>query len=469
MTPTERGRKLSHKLLFKESGRSGAALPAPVQAEDGKKQPAHTLKASRTSAAPHNQTLLASRSRLREDREDELADEDAAACSASHRRQKRAVKQQYVTARTEEPPERLTLHHALRKTKQAVRNGGRKAVRFVVQHKGLLIAAGAAAGALLFLTGVFSSISLLFQGTGAGIGLGTYPSAEEDMLAAEHEYCAREEDLLHEMEHYDERHPEYDDVDLDLDELWHDPYVLISALHALHGGPWTIEEIQPELEHLFSQQYIVTAEETSNENSEAEDTLLTCTVTLENRNLARLPVYTMSEEQMSAYSMYMASLGNRPDLFPSSEYVTKYFGTDPLCYEIPPEALEDEDFAAMVREAEKYLGFPYVWGGSSPSTSFDCSGFVSWVLDQCGWKVGRMGCIGLLNYCTLVPSENAKPGDLIFFLHTYDAPEPDLPTHVGIYVGGGMMIHCGDPISYASVEDAYWQSHFYAFGRLPKK
>lgn len=189
-----------------------------------------------------------------------------------------------------------------------------------------------------------------------------------------------------------------------------------------------------------------------------------CYVTLDNFDLSHLPVYIMGEDQVSMYAVYMATLGNRPDLFPQSEYPNASTRQDYLDYDVPPEALEDEVFAAMLAEAEKYLGYPYVWGGSSPSTSFDCSGFVSWVINHSGWDVGRLGAQGLCNICTPVSSANAKPGDLIFFKGTYDTPGV---SHVGIYVGNGMMIHCGSPISYASINTSYWQSHFYQFGRLP--
>ena len=166
------------------------------------------------------------------------------------------------------------------------------------------------------------------------------------------------------------------------------------------------------------------------------------------------------------YATYMATLGNRDDLFPTSSYVNLYNG-EITRYEIPPEALSDEKFAAMIAEAEKYLGYPYVWGGSSPSTSFDCSGFVSWVINHCGqgWNFGRLDSDSLyFGVCTPIPESEARPGDLIFFQHTYDTPNT---SHVGIYVGNGMMIHCGNPIQYASINTSYWQEHFYGFGRLP--
>ena len=185
-----------------------------------------------------------------------------------------------------------------------------------------------------------------------------------------------------------------------------------------------------------------------------------CTVTLENFNLSHLPVYIMGEETLSRYALYMATLGNRPDLFPSSPYVRKYTNKPPA-HEIPEDYLADETFAAILKEAEKYVGYPYVWGGSSPSTSFDCSGFVSYVYNQCGWDFVRLGAQGLYNISTRTSSP--KPGDLVFFTGTYDTPGI---SHVGIYVGDGWMLHCGDPISYAHLNTSYWQSHFYAYGKL---
>ena len=167
------------------------------------------------------------------------------------------------------------------------------------------------------------------------------------------------------------------------------------------------------------------------------------------------------------YATYMATYGNRPDLFPTGEYPNASEREDYMDYDVPPEVLEDGTFAAMLAEAEKYLGYPYVWGGKNPTTSFDCSGFVSWVINHSGWNVGSRGVMGLEDICTPVSAANAKPGDLVFFINTYDAPYPDRPTHVGIYVGNNMMIHCGDPISYANLNTNYWQNHFYCYGRLP--
>jgi hypothetical protein len=188
------------------------------------------------------------------------------------------------------------------------------------------------------------------------------------------------------------------------------------------------------------------------------------TVTLENFNLSHLPVYIMSEEHLSRYALYMKTLGNRPDLFPAHLYPRASTYLTYETYDIPPEYLADEVFAAMIKEANKYLGYPYVWGGSNPNTSFDCSGYVSWVINNSGWSVGRLGAQGLYNICTPVSAANARPGDLVFFVGTYDTPGV---SHVGIYVGDGMMVHCGNPIGYVSINTAYWQRHFFAFGRLP--
>ena len=191
-----------------------------------------------------------------------------------------------------------------------------------------------------------------------------------------------------------------------------------------------------------------------------------CTVRLENFNLSHVPVYIMSQDQLSLYAMYMATLGNRPDLFGGSEYIGKYYTADYEKYEIPQEELEDAQFTAIIKEAEKYLGYPYVWGGSTPATSFDCSGFVSYVYNNCGvgWSFGQAGRFGAAaGICTRVSAANLRPGDLVFFQGTYDTAGA---SHVGIYVGNNMMLHCGDPIQYTSLNSSYWQSHFLAYGRL---
>ena len=292
------------------------------------------------------------------------------------------------------------------------------------------------------------------------------------MLGAEAQYCEMEAELQRYLDTYESTH-DYDEYHFDLDTIEHDPYVLISMITALHQGEWTLDEVQGTLQMLFDRQYILTEDVVVETRYRTETDTWTdadgnthtdtyqvpydyyiCTVTLENFNLSHVPVYIMSEEQLGMYATYMATLGNRPDLFPGSGYIGKYVEGSYTDYAIPPEALDDEVFAAIIKEAEKYLGYPYVWGGSSPSTSFDCSGFVSWVINHSGWDVGRLGAQGLCNICTPVSSANVKPGDLVFFTGTYDTPGV---SHVGIYVGNNMMIHCGDPISYANLNSNYWQ------------
>ena len=361
---------------------------------------------------------------------------------------------------------------AAKKTAAATEKAGAKAVGFVKRHPvGVVLAL--ACVLLLFMMQSCSSSLVTLGNAGAGaVGATTYPSQDEEMLAAEAAYCGMEAELQDYLDSYESTH-DYDEYHFDLDSIEHDPYVLISILSVLHEGAWTLDQVQGTLETLFDRQYILTEDvvvevryrtdsEGNSYDVEVPYNYYICYVTLENRNLSHLPLEMMNEEQMSRYSLYMSTLGNRPDLFPESAYVGKYVTNPPAGYDVPGEYLDDETFAAMLTEAEKYLGYPYVWGGSSPATSFDCSGFVSWVINHSGWNVGRLGAQGLYNICT--PTSSPKPGDLVFFVGTYDTAGV---SHCGIYVGDGMMIHCGDPIQYANLNTSYWQSHFYAYGRLP--
>ena len=330
---------------------------------------------------------------------------------------------------------------------------------------------------IMFAVQSCSSTLIMLGNAGAGaLGASTYPCEDRDMLGAEAAYCALEDELQHYLDTYESTH-DYDEYHFDLDDIEHDPYVLLSLLCALHEGQWTVDEVQGTLQTLFDKQYILTEEveievryrtvtRTDSEGNEYDVDIpynyYICTVQLTNFNLSHVPVYVMGEDQLSRYAIYMATLGNRPDLFPDSPYVNKYITSQPDDYEVPGEYLDDETFAAILSEAQKYIGYPYVWGGSSPATSFDCSGYVSWVINHSGWNVGRLGAQGLYNICT--PTSSPKPGDLVFFKGTYDTPGV---SHCGIYVGDGKMLHCGDPIGYANLNTSYWQSHFYAYGRLP--
>ena len=408
--------------------------------------------------------------------------------------QKRAIKKEYMAAKAGKTG--ATTAKATQKTAKSAKTAAentKKTGTFLARHwKGALIVL-ALLLMIAFLSSVISSCSVLVQSGVTSFAASSYAADDADMLAAEEQYCALEAELQEYLGTYEDTH-DYDEYHYDLDDIEHDPYVLISAISALHGGEWTIGEVGGTIQMLFDKQYILTETvttetryrtetrtgtttstdpdtgETVTEEYEYEVqvpyTYYICNVTLENFNLSHVPVYIMSEEQLSMYATYMATLGNRPDLFPDSQYVGMYIDTEYEDYEIPAEALSDPQFAAMMEEAEKYLGYPYVWGGSSPSTSFDCSGFVSWVINNCGegWSIGRLGAEGLRNTCSYVSPVNARPGDLIFFEGTYDTSGA---SHVGIYVGNNMMIHCGDPIQYASINTNYWQQHFLSFGRLP--
>ena len=344
----------------------------------------------------------------------------------------------------------------------------------VEEHPGGLLLLLAAFLLLVVLQSCMSSLVTVGNGVAGAIGASTYAAEDADLLGAEAAYCALEDELQRYLDTYTRTH-DYDEYHFDLDTIEHDPYVLLSIVCALYEGEWTLDEVQGTLQMLFDRQYILTEDvvvevryrTVTRTDSEGNDydvevpyNYYICYVTLENFNLSHLPVYIMGEGALSRYALYMATLGNRPDLFPSSPYVGKYTNKPPA-HEIPEDYLADETFAAILKEAEKYVGYPYVWGGSSPSTSFDCSGFVSYVYNQCGWDFGRLGAQGLYNISTRTSSP--KPGDLVFFTGTYDTPGI---SHVGIYVGDGWMLHCGDPISYANLNTSYWQSHFYAYGKL---
>ena len=397
--------------------------------------------------------------------------------------QKQAIKKQYAAAKHNQAAQ--TTAKAAENTAKAAKKAAEKAEKagkYVWEHRRGFAIAAAILLMLAFLLNGLSSCSVIMDGVGSGIAASTYPSQDADMLGAEAQYCEMEAELQRYLDTYESTH-DYDEYHFDLDTIEHDPYVLISMITALHQGEWTLDEVQGTLQMLFDRQYILTEDVVVETRYRTETDTWTdadgnthtdtyqvpydyyiCTVTLENFNLSHVPVYIMSEEQLGMYATYMATLGNRPDLFPGSGYIGKYVEGSYTDYDIPPEALDDEVFAAIIKEAEKYLGYPYVWGGSSPSTSFDCSGFVSWVINHSGWDVGRLGAQGLCNICTPVSSANVKPGDLVFFTGTYNTPGV---SHVGIYVGNNMMIHCGDPISYANLNSSYWQSHFYRYGRLP--
>ena len=393
--------------------------------------------------------------------------------------QKQNIKKEYAAARNAGSQ---TAGTATKNTgKKLSEKVSDKIKEFFEKNKKVFIWLGVGLAVLIFLAAGISSCSSIFSQTGSAIIASSYLSEDDTMLGAEAQYCAMEAELQRYLDTYESTH-DYDEYHFDLDDIEHDPYVLISILSALHEGEFTLDEVQGTLQMLFEKQYILTEEvivetryrtetdtwtdadgNTHTETYRVPYDYYICNVKLENFNLSHVPVYIMSQEQLSMYATYMSVLGNREDLFGDSPYVDKYITNPPADYDVNPEYLNDEKFATLITEAEKYLGYPYVWGGSNPDTSFDCSGFVSYVLTNSGLvNTGRLGAQGLYNVCTPVSKANAQPGDLIFFVGTYDTPGV---SHVGIYVGDGVMIHCGDPIQYTSINSSYWQQHFYAFGR----
>ena len=478
-----------------EAGHKGELLAESAVSYTGSKVRAairhHKTKPWRDAAKAEQASIKANAEYLYQKA---LHDDPALAASnpVSRYMQKQRIKRNYAkeVRKTGQNTKKAatTAKNAAIRAKEAAK---RAAVFVKSNWKVILIVVAIAAVVFLLIGGISSCTMMLGSGAGT-VFSSSYLSEDTDIYAAENAYLSMEAELQYKLDNYESLNPGYDEYRYDLDDIEHDPYVLISILSALHEGPFTSEQITADLAMLFEKQYILTETvetetryrtetrtgtrtvtdpetgETTTEEYEYEVqvpyTYYICNVKLENFNLSHVPVYIMGEETLSLYAAYMSTLGNREDLFPTSSYVEKYTNP-PQTYDIPASALEDETFAAFITEAEKYIGYPYVWGGSNPNTSFDCSGFVSWALTESGvCNTGRLGAQGLYNISTPVSSANARPGDLIFFTGTYDTPGV---SHVGIYVGGGKMLHCGDPIQYADINTSYWQSHFYAFGRPP--
>ena len=369
---------------------------------------------------------------------------------------------------------------AARKTGKAAGEATKKTTDFIARHwKGILTACVFLLLIVLIFTGLSSCAAMIQGGVTSIVGT-SYTAEDEAIREVEADYKELESGLREEIADIETDYPDYDEYQYHLDEIGHDPFALASYLTAKLYD-YTRQEAQAELRALFEKQYTLTLREEiqtryRTETTTDPDTGETTTeevpydyyilhVTLTNKNIETLAGGLLTPEQKEMFDIYMETKGNKPDVF-GENYATQPGGGQYTDYEIPPEALSDERFAAMIAEAEKYLGYPYVWGGSSPSTSFDCSGFVCWVINHSGaGSIGRTTAQGIFNYTTPIAPSEAKPGDIIFFTGTYDSGSA--VSHVGIYVGNGMMIHCGNPISYASVNTPYWQQHFYAYGRLP--
>ena len=388
--------------------------------------------------------------------------------------QKRKIKKDYAKAAREAQK----AAKRAKKTGAAVKDVGKSAANVVKRHP---VAAGAVVLITLFifcivsLVGAFGGMNLGGMG---GLASSTYLSEDDDITGADADYAALETQLAAKVGNTETDHPGYDEYRYFLDEIGHDPYTLASYLTVKYYD-YTRQDVQEELAALFAQQYTLTLTPVTEKRHRieyfpdgnggvtpelVEYDYHILNVTLKNRSLGNVALENFTQEEAERHNVYMMSQGNRPELFEGNPYASR---KEPLIYDVPPEALGDAVFAAMLSEAEKHLGLPYVWGGYSPTSGFDCSGFVSWVVNHSGWDLGRLGAKGLYNACTPVSPVDAKPGDLIFFWKTYDAPDPNAATHVGIYVGNGMMIHTGNPTSYASVTTQYWIDHFFGYGRLP--
>lgn len=406
-------------------------------------------------------------------------------------RQKQAIKKEYAAAKAGAAAAENTASGTA-KAAQGTVSITEKAFQFVQSHSHIIIGIAAVGLLVLVIAGSVSSCSVLING-GGNVVLGTsYTAEDEDLKGVETDYTKLEDKLRKQIDRIETDHPGYDEYRYNLAEIGHNPYELASLL-TVEFENYTRRQVQARLQSIFEAQYELKLEEKVEIRTRKETRVgyrynpITGTghtytyqvtvqyeykilnVTLLNRGVDYVARNSgLTDDQLQRYEVTLECRGNRDDLFAGIAFATPDgagSSGEYQDYDIPGEALTDEKFRKMITEAEKYLGYPYVWGGSSPSTSFDCSGFVSWVINHCGngWNVGRQTANGLMGKCDIIPKSEAKPGDLIFFQKTYNTSGA---SHVGIYVGNGMMIHCGSPISYASIETSYWRQHYYCMGRI---
>lgn len=406
-------------------------------------------------------------------------------------RQKQAIKKEYAAAKAGAAAAENTASGTA-KAAQGTVSITEKAFQFVQSHSHIIIGIAAVGLLVLVIAGSVSSCSVLING-GGNVALGTsYTAEDEDLKGVETDYTKLEDKLRKQIDRIENDHLGYDEYRYNLAEIGHNPYELASLL-TVEFENYTRSQVQARLQSIFEAQYELKLEEKVEIRTRKETRVgyrynpITGTghtytyqvtvqyeykilnVTLLNRGVDYVARNSgLTDDQLQRYEVTLECRGNRDDLFAGIAFATPDgagSSGEYQDYDIPGEALTDEKFRKMITEAEKYLGYPYVWGGSSPSTSFDCSGFVSWVINHCGngWNVGRQTANGLMGKCDIIPKSEAKPGDLIFFQKTYNTSGA---SHVGIYVGNGMMIHCGSPISYASIETSYWRQHYYCMGRI---
>lgn len=408
--------------------------------------------------------------------------------------QKRAIRREYAAAKRGANGRTVqSTAKSAEKATEKVSDAAGKTVEVIRRHPTILLLL-ALGGMLLIVMSSLQACTPLAQSVLESVVIGTYPAEEEDVRAAERVYAEKERQLKDEMDHYERYHPGYDEYHVEADEIWHNPYVLIAIISAYYDGQeWDIDSAMPVIEKYFALQYMVTETvttktryrterqtgtrlvtdpdtgrthtETYSYDADVPYTYTICNVKLENKDLSHLPVVSMSHHTMGMYALYMASHGNMEGIFHGPHAVPL---KDPMLYDIPQETLDaDPTFARLMEEANKYVGYPYVWGGASPETSFDCSGFVSYVFTASGvYNTGRLGAKGLRSLCRDVPVDQARPGDIVFFDGTMGEGVAGI-THCGIYVGNNMMIHCGSPLGYANLNDSYWRQHFHSFGRVP--
>lgn len=419
------------------------------------------------------------------------SDPQAGSYLFSRWRQKQAIKKEYAAAKAGAAAAENTAAGTA-KAAQGTASMTEKAFQFVQSHSHIIIGIAAVGLLVLVIAGSVSSCSVLING-GGNVVLGTsYTAEDEDLKGVETDYTKLEDKLRKQIDRIETDHPGYDEYRYNLAEIGHNPYELASLL-TVEFENYTRSQVQARLQSIFEAQYELKLEEKVEIRTRKETRVgysynpITGTghtytyqvtvqyeykilnVTLLNRGVDYVARNSgLTDDQLQRYEVTLDCRGNRDDLFAGIAFATPDgagSSGEYQDYDIPGEALTDEKFRKMITEAEKYLGYPYVWGGSSPSTSFDCSGFVSWVINHCGngWNVGRQTANGLMGKCDIIPKSEAKPGDLIFFQKTYNTSGA---SHVGIYVGNGMMIHCGNPISYASIETNYWRQHYYCMGRI---
>lgn len=401
-------------------------------------------------------------------------------------RQKRAIRRTYMTGQAAGETARSAAQAG-----GAVARAKRGVKALVARSRKTYLLGGALVALLAFVMNGLSSCAPLVQSAMQSLVIAAYPAGDEDLLAAERYYANLEKELQNELNHYASYHPGFDEYRIEADDIWHDPHALMALISAHANGEWTVDDAYGYMDRLFEKQYILTEdieeetryrrewvtryrrvedEETGNVTwvpyqveEDVPYTYRICNVTLDNFNLSHLPFYVLSREGVGRYAMYISVLGMREDLFRGNPYASTL--REPGEYDIPADVMEDETFRRLMEEAEKYIGYPYVWGGDSPETSFDCSGFISYVFAASGVRdVGRLGATSLYGRCMPIAPQEARPGDLIFFEGTISGEEGI--THVGLYVGGNHMLHCGSPIGYADLTDSYWQNHFYGYGRL---